>query len=404
MSLFRALRHRNFALLWFGQTLSRLGDYVYQIALAWWVLEKTGSAAQMGLVFIFAITPSVLFALIGGVAVDRFSRTGLMLTSDVVRGVVVLIVAALAFADQLEVGQVLITSLIFGFVDAFFQPAYAALVPQIVPEENLPSANSLTSISSNLGRIGGPAVGAALVAGLGSAAAFGLNGVSFLISALFLLPLLGVALPRLERDPKATSVWREMREGFTTVFASPILWIAIVIFALSNITLAGPYSVAMPFLVSENMKADVDTLGLLYSIFPLGYVIGGVWLGRYKKIRRRGWLMYGSTAVAAILLGLFGFLPPVPFLIVAALVNGFALELGHLIWTNILQEKVPNDQLGRVTSIDAMGSFGLLPIGFAVAGWATESLGAPLVFILGGLLTALFSLAALAHPAIRRLD
>src|SRR2546423_622366 len=98
MPLFRALRGRSFALLWTGQSLSRLGDFVYEIALAWWVLQKTGSAQTMSLVLIFAITPSVLFALIGGVAVDRVSRVGLMLASDIARGVVAISVAVLGFA------------------------------------------------------------------------------------------------------------------------------------------------------------------------------------------------------------------------------------------------------------------------------------------------------------------
>lgn len=404
MSLLRALRRRNFALLWFGQTLSRLGDFVYQIALAWWVLQKTGSAETMSLVLIFGITPSVVFALIGGVAVDRFSRVGLMLASDAARGLVVAAVAALAFANRLEVWHVFVASLIFGFVEAFFQPAYAALTPQIVPAEDLPSANSLTSISNNLGRIGGPAVGAAIVAWAGSAAAFALNGLSFFISAAFLLPLAFAAIPRPVRNKHESHWLADLREGLATVRASPVLWIGIGIYALVNITLAGPYSVAMPFLVKDNLRADVDTLGLLYAVFPIGYVIGGVWLGRRQKIRRRGWRLYAALAVAAIMLGLFGFLPPLPVLIVAALINGFALEVDHLVWTNVLQETVPNEQLGRVTSIDAMGSFGLLPIGFALAGLATKLLGAPLVFILGGGLTALLALAALAHPAIRRLD
>src|SRR5438067_11164920 len=101
MTLFRALRRRSFALLWTGQSLSRLGDFVYEIALAWWVLQNTGSAQTMTLVMIFAITPSFLFPLIGGVAVDRVSRNGLMLASDIVRGVVDIIGAVLGLAGAL---------------------------------------------------------------------------------------------------------------------------------------------------------------------------------------------------------------------------------------------------------------------------------------------------------------
>src|SRR5260221_6990955 len=113
MTLFRALRWRPFALLWTGQSLSRLGDFVYEIALAWWVLQKTGSAQTMSLVLIFSITPSVLFSLVGGVAVDRVSRLGLMLVSDAARAVVALAVAALAFAGRLEGWQVFLATFVF---------------------------------------------------------------------------------------------------------------------------------------------------------------------------------------------------------------------------------------------------------------------------------------------------
>jgi len=403
MSLFRSLKHRSFALLWTGQTLSRVGDFVYEIALAWWVLEKTGSAETMGLVLVFSITPSLIFLLIGGVAVDRLPRVMLMLFSDLGSGIVALIVAALASSGQLQVWHIFVASLFFGFVMAFFQPAYAALLPQIVPSDDLPSANAMTSISSNLARVVGPALGAALVGWLGSTVAFALNGVSFLISAVFLIPLMFARIPRPTRSEES-HIWAEMRQGFATVLASPWLWISILIFSLVNVTLIGPYYVAMPFLVSDFMKADVNRLGLLYSIFPIGFVIGGVWLGRYQKLPRRGLLMYVTLAVAAIMLGLYGLHLPLWVLIIAALVNGIALQFGGLAWMHLLQEKIPNEQLGRVSSIDAMGSMSLMPVGMALAGWATGVFGPALVFIIGGALTALVGLGAILHPAIRELD
>jgi MFS family permease len=403
MSLFRSLRHRSFALLWLGQTLSRVGDFVYEIALAWWVLEKTGSAETMGLVLVFSITPSLLFLLIGGVAVDRFPRILLMLFSDIGRGVVALVVAALAFSDHMQVWHVFAASLFFGFVMAFFQPAYAAIVPQMVPSNDLPSANALTSISANLGRVVGPALGAAIVGWAGTSTAFAINGVSFLVSSVFLIPLMRVRIPRPARNADS-QVWQEMRQGITTVFASPWLWISILVFSLVNVTLIGPYYVSMPFLVSDFMNADVNRLGLLYSIFPVGFVIGGVWLGRYNKIPRRGVLMYATLVLGAIMLGLYGFHLPLWVLIIAALINGIALQFGGLAWTHLLQEKVPNEQLGRVSSIDAMGSMSLMPVGMALAGWATATFGPALVFIAGGALTALAGIAVILHPAIRELD
>lgn len=403
VTLFRSLKHHSFLLLWLGQTISRVGDHMYQIALAWWVLEKTGDATQMGAVLIFALTPEIIFYLIGGVAVDRWSRVGLMLASDAARGAVVLGISALAYTDRLEVWQIFAASLFFGFVDAFFQPAFAALTPQLVPADDLPSANSLTSISTNLGRVLGPALGAGIVALVGIPLAFGLNGASFLVSALFILPLRRLALPRLAAEQQA-SVWHDLREGIRTVLVSPWLRTSIVVFALTNITLGGPYSVAMPFLVNDSLAAGVNVLGLIYAAFPLGYLLAGIWLGSRPKLRRRGLKMYLASALAGLCLAAFGLLPPLWVILLAAVVNGAALEMGHLIWTNSLQERVPNEKLGRVVSIDNMGSFALMPIGYALAGWATQAFGAPVVFIVGGAATAILAAAPLLLRPIREFD
>ncbi len=403
MMLFRALRLRPFRLLWLGQTLSRVGDFMYSTALAWWVLEETGDAALMGAVLIFAITPSLLFYLIGGVAVDRFSRVGIMLASDVARGAVVLLVSVLALTDRLDIGLIFAATLFFGIVDAFFQPAFTALVPQIVPEAELPSANSLSSMSFSMGRVLGPVAGAGVVALTGIGPAFAINGISFLISALFLLPLWRLETPPVAPEPGA-SVVRELRAGIAFVRGTPWLWVSILAFALTNISLAGPYAVSMPFLVSDNLGGDVELLGVLYAIFPLGYILGGIVLGQRERIRRRGPLMYGTGIVAALGLGVFGLLPPFWVLVVAALINGAMLEMGHLVWVNTLQEMVPNHMLGRVASLDNIGSFALLPFGYAAAGWATEMYGAPTVFLLCGTFAALVSTVGLLLPAVRRLD
>jgi MFS family permease len=404
MSVFRALKHRKFLLLWLGQTVSRVGDFVYEIALAWWVLEKTGSAQTMSLVLIFSIAPSILFSMIGGVVVDRLPRIKVMYTSDVLRGAVALTVAALALSNRMEVWHVFFASLLFGIFDAFFQPAYAAILPELVPEADLPSANALTGISANLGRVVGPALGAAIVTFIGTGWAFAVNGLSFVVVAIFLLPLLLTHFT----DPKSQSnepPWQAFREGWRAVTSRPWLWISTILFALTNITLAGPYSITMPFLVKETMHANVDVLGLLYTTFPLGFVIGGLWVGRYQKIPHRGPLLYLTLTLAAGMLALFGLGLPLPILMIAALVNGIALEAGNLAWYSLLQEKVPAGQLGRVFSIDEMGSLALIPIGFALVGWGTQTFGAQMMFLLGGGLTALIALSILAlSPAIRQLE
>jgi MFS family permease len=209
LSLFRAWANRSFVLLWNGQALSRIGDHLYQVALAWWVLQETGSAGAMATVLIFALAPTVLFALYGGVLVDRYPRLPILIGSDVVRG------------------------------------------------------------------------------------------LTFFASALFMLPLLRAEvrpLPSVTRQSLLTDFW----DGLDTVRKLPWLWISICLFALSNVALVGPYSVAMPFLVKDVLHAEVGVLGLLYAMFAVGYVLGGVWLGRRAVIRRRGPLLMRHPAIRGL--------------------------------------------------------------------------------------------------------
>lgn len=403
MRLFSALGHRPFALLFTGQTISRLGDSLYRVALAWWVLEQTGSGAAMGTVLIFSSVPMLVFLLIGGVAVDRLPRVRVMVTADLVSFGVMAGVAALALLGQLAVWHIYVASTIFGLVEAFFFPAYSALVPELTPPELRPSANSLTSLSGQLTGIVGPAVGAGLVALGGTGVTFALNGASFLLSAACLLPLLRLAQAPRGAGPRPSAL-RDLRAGLTLVLAAPWLWIGIATFSLVNMIVPGLRSVALPFLVEQTLRADVQTLGVLYSATSLGSVVGAVVIGRWAQLRRRGWLTYGGTVLGGLMLMLFGLWPFVPVLLAATFAFGAAMAVINLIWTNTVQTIVPPEALGRVFSLDALGSFALMPVGFGLAGWATDALGAPLVFVLGGALTLALGGLALLHPAIRQFD
>src|SRR6266508_338136 len=403
MTLFLSLKHRSFALLWSGQTISRLGDSLYRVALAWWVLEKTGSATAMGTVLICSMTPMLIFLLLGGVAVDRLPRLRLMIGSDLLRGIVAGAVAALAFAQLLEVWHIYVASVIFGFVDAFFEPAYVAAVPEIAPREALPSANSLTGLSRQVTGIVGPTLGAAIVALGGTPTAFALDAASFLISAGCLLPIPAPPIARANAHAEP-SVLRDLREGLDAVLASPWLWITIALAALGNVTAGGPLAVALPFLVKNTLHADVGALGLLGTMNSIGAVLGSLWLGRAARLRRRGLIAYGGLLLGGIAVlicglpvGLFG-------LALVALAFGFSMSAFGLVWMNTLQEMVPRELMGRVSSIDFLGSFVLLPFGYALAGWATDLLGPPPVFMIGGAASIVLALLGLAHPNIRNLD
>jgi MFS family permease len=401
MMYFAALKIRPFRLLWTGQTISSLGDHLYRVTLAWWVLEQTGSATLMGTVLICSMIPMLLFLLVGGVAVDRLPRPMLMITSDVARGVICVSMTALAATQLLAVWHIFLASVLFGCVDAFFQPAYSALVQEITPPHARSSANALTSLSMQLGRIGGPLLGAAIIAARGTAVAFAIDAASFFISAALLLPLRSRPAARVAAAATG-SVMSDMRDGMATIFGTPWLALMIGVIALTNVTLGGPFQVSLPFLVEQHFGGDVYALGMLYAAFPLGYIVGGLWLGRQSQIRMGGKMIYGMLIVAGLGMLVLGLPIGMAGTLVAAFVNGAALQVSSLAYINAVQEFVPNDRRGRVASVELLSAYGMIPVGFVVAGWATSSLGAATVCLIGGMATVVVATLGLLHPATRR--
>ncbi|MHB8597790.1 MAG: MFS transporter [Ktedonobacteraceae bacterium] len=403
MTIFRAFSNRSFALLWSGQVISHVGDSLYTIALAWLVLQKTGSATAMGVVLICSTLPFLLFLLFGGVAGDRLPRLRLMLGSDLLRAGVVMLVAFLSYQQWLQLWQIFALSVLFGVVDAFFSPASAALLPDLVPAEMLPSANSLSSISAQGAQFIGSAIGAVMIALGGTSLAFALDGVSFIISAVCV-----VALPQMESLPdaaeKEVGVVQDIREGITTVVDSPWLWLTLVIASVSTIFLVGPSEAALPLLVKERFGDQVGLFALFTTLSALGSIGAAFWLGHFKRLRRRGLITYGAWLLASLMLLAMGLPIGVVGVSVAFFIQGAALTSLGLAWMNTLQEFVPSDLLGRVVSIDLLVSTGLLPIGYGLAGIAADRLGVSLVFVLGGAVAALVIALGLLHPAIRAVD
>jgi DHA3 family tetracycline resistance protein-like MFS transporter len=403
MALFKALTFRRFALLWSGQALSRTGDAMYRVALAWWVMEKTGSAVEMGKLFTLSFAPMIVFLLFGGVAVDRWPKARLMLASDLLRGLVVGIVAVLAFKEFLQVWHLYIASIVFGIVSAFFQPSFTAILPEIIPAEALSSGNSLTTLSKQLADIAGPVLGAALIALGGPALVFAANGGSFFLSGVCLLPLLHPPAFVSELKSRA-GVLRDMREGIETVLKLPWVCITISIAALSNITVGGPVSVALPFLIKNELHADAGAFGLVWSMLAMGSLLGTIWIGRRATIRHRGPLAYGAWIIIGVAILSFGLGGSIIVVCISAAILGAAVSIFSLIWIRTLQELVPRNVLGRVSSIDSLGSVALLPLGYGIIGWATDHFGTTRVFIISGACSICMVALGLSQRSIRNLD
>ncbi len=446
----RALQSRPFALLWAGQAISSLGDGAFTTALAWEVLLLTGSATAMSIVVIARYIPMLVFLLFGGVAADRLPRLRLMLYSDLGRAVIVLLVACLGWVHLLLFWHLIVLSLFFGFVSSFFNPAYNAIPTQLVDLENLSSANALKGLSRQMSTLLGPLLGAGCVALAGPAFAFAFDGLTFIISVFCLFSIrLPISLSmspaavvnrefpasapyrpglrkihlvaiyltgELEHDTSALAshqqglrkIFREIQEGVGYIINTRWLLVSILIASITNIGIAAPLTVVFPKLVQVSYHAGVWTLGMLITVSALGSIAATLLIGQSRRLRRRGTLLYLALIICSTFLIVLGLpLPPnfVLFIaIVAEIMIGFGLDIFIILWETLLQEFVPGDKLGRVNSMDQLGSLCLLPVGYALAGVLADQIGPGWVLILGGSLNLVLAGIALSFRDIRHLE
>jgi MFS family permease len=420
----RALGSRPFALLWLGQTVSALGDGAFFTALPWTVLLLTHSGTAMGLVGIAEMLPRVAFLLVGGVVADRLPRRLILLCSDAGRAVAVLAVAALAWAGALQLWHLVALGLLFGFADGFFMPAYNSIPPQLVPTDDLPSANALSSLGRQMSTLVGPALGAGFITFSGVQGAFAFDGLTFIFSALCLAAIrvperLGVASAGAPTVGDAGAVEAaggrgirgviaDVREGLGYVTRSTWLWATIAIASIANMGWTGALFISAPKLVHDHFHAGVWLLGALQTSLAVGSILATLTVGNLHHLRHRGIVAYVGVAcssAALLALGLPFPLAAAPVIAcLAGAVIGIGLGIFDPIWTTTLQQLVPADKLGRVSSIDWLGSLVATPLGMAVGGVLTDRVGPAWVFVGAGAINVALSLLGLSIRGIRELD
>jgi DHA3 family tetracycline resistance protein-like MFS transporter len=367
-------------------------------ALAWQVLVLTGSGAAMGVVLVATSVPRVLFLLLGGVIADRLPRRMVMLWADAGRAVAVGAIAVLSYSNMLQFWQLIVLGLLFGFSQAFFMPAYQSIAPQIVEVEALPSANALNGLTRQIGILVGPALGALLVANFSTASAFAFDALTFFISALCLLAIRVPIKPLLAQEglePAAPDrrgirgVFADIREGIGYVAASSWLWVTIAIGAFF-VALQAPYFVTLPLHVRDFYHYNVGLYGAIFSASAAGSIIATLVVGQLHHISHRGIVAYSGLLVTS--LAMIAFALRVPYTLVpvvtltAGALDGAGVGVFEVIWYSVLQETIPIEKLGRVSSVELVGSFLFQPLGFAVIGALTDVVATQVIFFACGVL------------------
>ncbi|HEX7003018.1 MAG TPA: MFS transporter [Trueperaceae bacterium] len=400
--MLRPFHYGPFLRYFLSQSISSVGNRVYALALPFLIFELGGDAGDLGTAFTAFSVPQLLFLLVGGLAVDRLPRRQLMILADLLRLAVLAVVVVRLATGTPTLLEVHLMAGLFGFASAFFQPASFSIVPELLPKEELASGNSLRAFSQEMAGVLGPPIGGVLVASGGVAFALGFDLLTFVVGVALLFTLPGA--PPTDPDVHEPFAFRqEFLAGFDYVLGSTWLWLTILIFASVNVFMAGSIAVVLP-VVAESSLGGAAALGWLLAAMAGGALGGSLLLGQLGLRRRRGLTAYLGVAVSGFCLLSFALVPTMTVGLTSMFLLGASLILFGVIWESTVQELVPAQMLGRVISIDMLGSFALLPLGYLLLGRAVQAYGPAVVLFTCGTLTVALVLVGLAVPAIRRLD
>jgi MFS family permease len=381
------LRERPFRLLFFGRTLSAVGDAIVPVALTFAVLNL-GSATDLGIVLGAGSATRVVFLLAGGVWADRLPRQLVMMGADVVRAATQALIALAFYTGEIRLWELAVGSAVFGGASAFFNPASTGLLPSIVSAERLQEANALIGLTGGLTEVVGPAIAGVVVASFGYGLVFAIDAASFVASFVCLAAM---HLPSVIQRGARNSMLTEAREGLREMLDRPWIVAGCLCDLVTNFTLAILF-VLGPVVVKEHFGGAKDW-GLMLTFGAIGGIIGSAAALRYKPDRP---LLVTYIIAFTFPLELAALAPPLPLI---ALAVGLALvfwsvTLGNAYWATMLQQHVPAAALSRVDSLTWIASLVVFPVGLVLAG--------PLASVLGVRATLLGAagLAALAVATV----
>ncbi|MFI5736506.1 MFS transporter [Kribbella sp. NPDC051587] len=393
----RPLRHRDYRLLWIGLAVALLGSGLWLVALAWQVIELGGGPVQLSVVTTAYSIGLVVCVLFGGVAADRLSQRLVMVAADVVRGCVLLVVAALALTELLEVWHLAGAAVLIGAGEAFLIPAYTALVPKLLPAEELLAANGLEGTLRPLAQQAtGPALGGLVIAAMSPGLAILITAFTYFFSAGCVLAMripaaepTEAAEPAEDRVTGVRAMAADLREGWAYVRRTRWLLASLLFGTVFVLLILGPLEVLLPFAVKDQLGGGPSDFGLVLAAFGIGGAIGALLISSRSLPRRYltvMTLMWGFGALPIVVLGVAQHLW---VMAVGAALVGATGSASMVIWGTLLQRRVPDQLRGRISSLDFFVSLLLMPVSMALAGPAGALIGIPAVFVIAGVGPAL---------------
>ncbi len=390
----RLLGTRDFGCLWAGQVVSQIGDGLSKVALLWFVYEMTGSALKMTAIGLLQTIPPLVFGPLIGVYLDRLPKKAVMITVDLLRTLMVLLIPVFYTFDMLTLERLYVLVFLVSIVSTVFGPALSSSVPLIVQRSQLTTANAFLQSTANIGVLLGPAMSGLGIALIGAQNVLYVNAGTFFVSALFLLPI-RVRHTRVLGDLKAVStpVIQDMMVGFRFVFLQQRVVFGLMVTAVLYNLAISAFVFLLPVVAKELLQVGPMELGWLWSALGIGMLGASVWLARIPqgtfqdRVGRIGRsLAIGGLAVCALGLIQTPLLFSTFLLIV---IIGGSTSLFYPVVSAMLQEVTPEHLLGRVFTTFSTGGMASAMVGMVGFGWAADALG-PAVSLVGiGLLLLL---------------
>jgi MFS family permease len=365
----KLLEHRDFVLLWLSGLLVVIGSSAFPIALAVTILDAGGTATTLGLILASRVLSSVILALAGGVWADRYKRKYIMISADLLRAILTVVLVFVTVTD-LPTWMIALVVFMMGAGEALGFPASGAILPSILPDRLLPEGNAWRAVTARVGAILGPALGGAMVALIGSEWTFLVTAAFFVVGTILLFPIQETDF---ERTLTENTFVRELREGLSAVRRMPwVMWL-IIMASLQLMVVVGAEVVLLPVVTREEFGGN-----FVYAAASVAAGLGGgisalVWAK--IKVPRPGlwsvlsWMLFSLSLLVLVF-------PVHPWLVIGVyFIVGLSTEPFGVYWPTAIQREVPRELQARVFSVDHMGSLALMPLGMALVGPITEWVG-----------------------------
>ncbi len=386
-----ALAHRSFRIVWGGTFASNVGTWMQNVLLGAYGYTLTHSATYVGLLFFAQLGPLLLLSNVGGVLADLLDRRRLLLWAQWQQLVFSVVLALLATASHPSQTLIFLCVLVIGIGNALGAPALSAILPTLVPRPDLAGAVSLQSVQMNLSRVIGPAIGAAIYAGIGAAPVFFINAGTYLFA---IAALSVVDYPRHPAAPRGSGVgvWARVVEGFRIARADRLIRrVLVVLVTLSFFSLA--FIGLMPAIAATDfgIRARSVEYGVLYALFGLGAALGAISVGTFFASWPKARLIKPALVAFAALLAGFALARSPELAFALAPILGYAYFVVITSLSTVLQEHVDDAVRGRVVALWIMGFGGTVPLGVLLGGVVAHATSLTFVLLAGAAVALLLA-------------